>query len=90
MGVEKLKLVTVEVSSEPGPSELLLEWVAAPMNPADVNMIQGTYPLKPPLPAIGGNEGVARVKKVGLGMRERKEGESWRRGPGRRSARALW
>ncbi|XP_078666116.1 enoyl-[acyl-carrier-protein] reductase, mitochondrial-like [Branchiostoma floridae x Branchiostoma belcheri] len=39
--------------------------LAAPINPADINMIQGVYPIKPPLPAVGGNEGVGEVVSVG-------------------------
>ena len=37
----------------------------APINPSDVNQVQGKYPIKPPLPAVAGNEGVARVIEVG-------------------------
>ena len=37
----------------------------APINPSDINQIQGKYPIKPPLPAVAGNEGVARVIEVG-------------------------
>ena len=33
----------------------------APVNPADINTIQGVYPVKKPLPAVPGNEGVAEV-----------------------------
>ncbi|KNC50839.1 trans-2-enoyl-CoA reductase [Thecamonas trahens ATCC 50062] len=40
--------------------------LAAPVNPADINTIQGVYPRKPAqLPAVGGNEGVAVVRQVG-------------------------
>ncbi|XP_076358720.1 enoyl-[acyl-carrier-protein] reductase, mitochondrial [Tachypleus tridentatus] len=46
-------------------TEVEYKMLAAPVNPADINMIQGTYPVKPPLPAIGGNEGVAQILKVG-------------------------
>jgi trans-2-enoyl-CoA reductase len=42
--------------------QLLLKMLAAPINPADLNQIQGTYPIRPNIPhAIGGNEGVAVV-----------------------------
>ena len=37
----------------------------APINPVDINIIEGKYPLKPPLPAIAGVEGVAVVRDVG-------------------------
>lgn len=39
--------------------------LAATVNPADINTIQGVYAVKPPLPSIPGNEGVGRIVKVG-------------------------
>ncbi|KAJ8355963.1 hypothetical protein SKAU_G00187570 [Synaphobranchus kaupii] len=45
-----------------------LKMLAAPVNPADINMLQGTYPILPPFPAIGGNEGVGEVVEVGSGV----------------------
>ena len=39
--------------------------LAASINPSDLNMIEGVYGVKAALPAIGGNEGVAVVTKVG-------------------------
>jgi trans-2-enoyl-CoA reductase len=38
---------------------------AAPINPADINQIQGVYPVKPTLPAFGGNEGFGIVEEIG-------------------------
>ncbi|KAI8914058.1 hypothetical protein DFJ77DRAFT_490853 [Powellomyces hirtus] len=51
-----------------------VKFLASPINPADINQLQGTYPLKPPFNptiggAIGGNEGVAEVISVGDGVR---------------------
>lgn len=52
--------------------------LAAPINPADVNQIQGVYPSQPPLTtvlgtrepsAVGGNEGVGVVAAVGGGVK---------------------
>lgn len=45
--------------------EVLLEMIAAPINPSDVLTLTGEYGMLPPLPAIGGNEGVAKVVKHG-------------------------
>lgn len=45
-------------------NQVYIRWLAAPINPADLNQIQGVYPVKPTLPAIGGNEGCGRVEKV--------------------------
>ncbi|CAH2006813.1 unnamed protein product [Acanthoscelides obtectus] len=55
---------------EPKNGEILLRMIAAPVNPADINTIQGKYPAKPKsLPAVPGNEGVAKVEKVGPGVK---------------------
>ncbi|XP_077577106.1 enoyl-[acyl-carrier-protein] reductase, mitochondrial [Stigmatopora nigra] len=48
-----------------GPKDVLVKILAAPINPSDINMIQGTYAILPDLPAIGGNEGLAQVLEVG-------------------------
>jgi trans-2-enoyl-CoA reductase len=43
--------------------------VAAPLNPADLNAIEGKYPIRPPLPATPGMEGAGSVVEVGAGVR---------------------
>lgn len=43
--------------------------LAAPVNPADINTIQGVYPIKPRLPSIPGNEGVGKIEAVGQGVK---------------------
>ncbi|WP_237055904.1 zinc-dependent alcohol dehydrogenase family protein [Microbulbifer sediminum] len=48
--------------------EVLLELLASPINPSDVLTLTGDYGMLPPLPAIGGNEGVARVVEHGPGV----------------------
>lgn len=60
---------------EPSENEVLIKMLAAPVNPADINTIQGKYPSKPKLPAVPGNEGVAKVLKVGSGVTEFNEGD---------------
>ncbi|RKO93607.1 hypothetical protein BDK51DRAFT_21152 [Blyttiomyces helicus] len=53
--------------------------VAAPVNPADINQIQGTYPSKPnfvePYGAVGGNEGLLQVVAVGPDVKGLKVGD---------------
>ncbi|GIQ89301.1 alcohol dehydrogenase superfamily, zinc-type protein, partial [Kipferlia bialata] len=39
--------------------------MAAPVNPSDINQVQGRYGIQPPLPAVGGNEGVGVVILAG-------------------------
>ncbi|XP_049876236.1 enoyl-[acyl-carrier-protein] reductase, mitochondrial-like [Pectinophora gossypiella] len=46
-------------------TEVLVRMLAAPVNPADINTIQGKYPVKVELPCIPGNEGVGIVEEVG-------------------------
>jgi trans-2-enoyl-CoA reductase len=49
--------------------QALVEVVAAPINPADLLTLTGEYGRLPPLPAIGGREGVGRVAELGSGTR---------------------
>ncbi|KAI9751253.1 MAG: Delta(24)-sterol C-methyltransferase [Chaenotheca gracillima] len=58
-------------------NQITIRFLASPINPADINQIQGVYPTKPtftstlgtPTPsAVGGNEGVAVVTSVGSGV----------------------
>ena len=46
-------------------SEVLVKMLAATINPADMNMIQGTYGSSQSLPAVAGNEGVGVVEEPG-------------------------
>ncbi len=50
---------------EPAAGQALLEVLAAPINPSDVLTLTGLYGMLPPLPAVGGNEGVGRVLALG-------------------------
>lgn len=41
--------------------QVLIQVLAAPINPSDVLTLTGAYGMLPPLPAVGGNEGVGKV-----------------------------
>lgn len=45
--------------------QALVAVLAAPINPSDVLTLTGQYGLLPPLPAVGGSEGVGRVVELG-------------------------
>ncbi|XP_014497247.1 enoyl-[acyl-carrier-protein] reductase, mitochondrial isoform X2 [Vigna radiata var. radiata] len=45
--------------------EVCVKMLAAPINPSDINRIQGVYPVRPNPPAVGGYEGVGEVLSVG-------------------------
>lgn len=59
----------------PDKGEILLEMLAAPVNPADLNVIEGKYGELPALPAIVGNEGVGRLIELGVGTNGFSEGD---------------
>lgn len=70
-----LKTHTYEIDENSiGPNEIVLKTLGAPINPSDINQVQGVYPSQPekntalgtlePL-AVGGNEGLFEIVKVG-------------------------
>ncbi|KAK5861917.1 hypothetical protein PBY51_017355 [Eleginops maclovinus] len=71
------KVVQLEEVDLPpiGEKDVLVKMLAAPINPSDINMIQGTYAILPDLPAVGGNEGVAQVVEVGHQVTSLKTGD---------------
>lgn len=56
-------------------NQVLVEHLAACINPNDINTAQGVYPVKSGLPAIIGNEGALRVKAVGPQVKHLKTGD---------------
>ena len=58
--LEVLRLEEVELPPLQS-GEVRLKMLAAPVNPADLNLIEGTYGVKPPLPAVPGIEGCGEV-----------------------------
>ncbi len=51
-----------------GDGQVLVQVLAAPINPSDVLTLTGMYGALPPLPAVGGNEGVGKVVAHGPGV----------------------
>src|SRR6266576_6138837 len=63
-GPEVLKLEEVP-TPRPAAGEVLVRIHAAGVNPYDIYMRAGTYPLKPPLPYTPGSDGAGVVEAVG-------------------------
>lgn len=70
--------------SPPHTNLLTLRFLASPINPADINQIQGVYPSRPTFTttlgtsepiAVGGNEGVAEVISLGSGVKGVSKGD---------------
>lgn len=55
---------------DPGPGEARVRMLWAPVNPADLNMLEGKYGEARPLPDVPGNEGCGRVVAAGSGVDE--------------------
>lgn len=87
-----LEVKTYEIEPLAG-EEVLLKILAAPVNPADVNIIEGAYPVKPRflagIGAIGGNEGVAEVIKTGENVTRFREGD-WVISAGQSNSYGTW
>src|SRR2546423_1955834 len=66
---EVLRVVELPLG-EPGADDVVVKMSAAPVNPADLNSIQGKYPIKAPLPATPGMEGTGIVIEVGSAVRD--------------------
>lgn len=63
--LQVLSLKDFEVGSC-GHKQVKVKLLAAPINPSDINTIEGKYPIQPKLPAgIPGHEGVGEVVEVG-------------------------
>jgi len=65
-----LKAEKETLSGDLQPNEVLVRMEAAPINPADINIIEGVYGTKPTLPAIGGLEGVGTISAVGSSVKD--------------------
>ncbi|MBA2434436.1 MAG: zinc-binding dehydrogenase [Chthoniobacterales bacterium] len=66
---EVLRLEELELPAV-GANQALVRILAAPINPADLNQIEGKYPIRFPLPATPGFEGAGTVEEVGAKVRD--------------------
>ncbi|EFC41710.1 mitochondrial trans-2-enoyl-CoA reductase [Naegleria gruberi] len=74
--LEVLKVENVDIDTSVKNDEVVIKMLAAPINPADINTIQGVYGKSPKsFPAVPGNEGVGIVEEVGSGVTGLKKGD---------------
>lgn len=64
---DRNRVVKLEETDLPDllPNQVLIKTLAAPINPADLNIIEGKYPLDHPLPIALGMEGVGAIVETG-------------------------
>lgn len=87
-----LQALTIpDVTNKPPPSHAHVRFLLSPINPADINVIEGVYPSRPTKTDnlgtreglgseghpvfVGGNEGLAQVVSVGEGVEALREGD---------------
>ncbi|XP_030546117.1 enoyl-[acyl-carrier-protein] reductase, mitochondrial isoform X2 [Rhodamnia argentea] len=56
-------------------NDVCIRMLAAPINPSDINSIEGVYPVRPQVPAVGGREGVGKVHLVGTAVKDLSPGD---------------
>lgn len=67
------RLVELPDQDVPAPDEVVIEILAAPVEPTDLYVIAGTYGMLSSIPSILGTHGVGRVTAVGRHVRHLKE-----------------
>ena len=71
---EVLQLIESEIP-DPAPDQVLIELVAATINPSDYGMIQGSYGSLRNLPAVAGREGVGKIIALGTAVTDYQLGD---------------
>ena len=61
------KVETVDLPA-PAAGEVRVRVEFSPINPADINVLEGTYPIRPELPGTPGVEGVGVIEECGAGV----------------------
>jgi trans-2-enoyl-CoA reductase len=57
------------------PNQVLVKMKAATLNPADINILEGKYGVRPELPAVPGNEGAGVIAELGPAVSDFKKGD---------------
>lgn len=83
-----LSVVTYPDLPSPPAQSLNVRYILSPVNPSDINVVEGVYPAKPTLTDalvpghklerpvyVGGNEGLAEVTEVGSGVQGVRKGD---------------
>ena len=81
---EVVRAFTIPTLPAPPPQTVNVRFILSPINPADVNVIEGVYPSKPQVSSfpgvqgdlfVAGNEGLAEVTSVGSGVNGLQRGD---------------
>jgi NADPH:quinone reductase-like Zn-dependent oxidoreductase len=73
--VENIDVVEINNINAISKDEVIIEVLFSPINPNDLLLAQGTYPVLPELPSVIGTEGVGRVALIGSSVSNVKPGD---------------
>src|SRR6266436_2034446 len=73
--VENVSVVEINDIDTINNDEVGIEVLYSPVNPSDLLLMRGTYPIQPELPSVIGSEGVGRVVSVGTSVETVKSGD---------------
>lgn len=68
-------LESMSLSGSVADDSVQVKMLMAPINPADINQIEGTYAFIPPRPFVAGNEGLGEVVAVGPAVKALRPGD---------------
>ena len=73
--VQNVTMVEVSEPNTPSAGQALVDMEYAPIDPSDLLLANGVYPLKPKLPSVIGGEGAGIVEAIGPGVTSVKVGD---------------
>lgn len=73
--VDNVDIVEIDEIGRINEDEAVIKVLYSPINPSDLLLMQGTYPIQPKLPSVIGGEGVGRVVSVGAAVTAVKSGD---------------
>lgn len=85
---ERVLRIAEQTLAAPSSQQVVLRMRRAPINPADINVMEGSYGRLPPLPAVVGNEGVGEIIACGKEVKGLQAGD-WVR-PGETGTWCSW
>ena len=73
--VDNVGIVEIDEVGIVNNDEVVIEVLYSPVNPSDLLLMRGTYPIQPKLPSVIGGEGVGRVVSVGTAVTTVRSGD---------------
>ncbi|MDB4923016.1 2-enoyl thioester reductase domain-containing protein [Mucilaginibacter sp.] len=73
--MENIGVVEISDIATINHDEVVIDVLYSPVNPSDLLLMRGTYPIQPELPSVIGGEGVGRVVSVGASVTTVKPGD---------------